>query len=83
MSAPLSISTKQVAVTPDDAVKFPGGASEGLWIGVGGTLSYLSADPSVPAGTALSTTVQAGLFPCRCLRVNATGTAATGILALY
>lgn len=84
MSQPIAISTRQVAVTPSDSVNFVGGPAEGLWIGVAGTLSYVPYDQSaVAGGAAIATTVGVGLFPCRVMRVNATGTAATGIVALY
>lgn len=63
-------------VTPADGADLPR-LAEALWIGVGGTLSFDNGE-----GTTLATTVPAGLFPCRVGRVRATGTAATGILAL-
>lgn len=76
--------TKSLAVTTSDTVALPGGICEALWIGVGGTISYIPADPSLAVGgTAVATTVPAGLFPVKAVRVNATGTAATGIVAFY
>ena len=76
---------KAVAVTPNDVTLLPTGMCEALWIGVGGTISFIPADPALAYGTAaaVSTTVPAGLFPVKVARVNATGTAATQILALY
>lgn len=75
---------RSVAVTPSDATNFPDGVCQGLWIGVGGTINYIPYDPSKAAGgTAVATTVPAGLFPVQAKRVNATGTTATGIVALY
>ena len=76
---------RAVAVTPSDAAAGNMSACEALWIGVGGTISFIPADPNFPSntlGTGVSTTVPAGLFPVKVLRVNATGTTATGILAL-
>lgn len=73
-----------IAVTPHDSTNFADGVCEALWIGVGGTISYIPYKPgSVGGGAAVSTTVPAGLFPVRALRVNATGTTATGIVAFY
>jgi hypothetical protein len=51
------------------------GSFAGLWIGVGGTISFLDA-----LGVVSATTVGVGLFPVRVVRVNTAGTSATGIL---
>lgn len=76
--------SRAVAVVPGDTAgsNFP--ACEALWIGVGGTISFIPADPAFAEGAApaVSTTVAAGLFPMRVCRVNATGTTASAILAL-
>lgn len=77
---------KYVAVTPTDGAGGNFNACDGLWIGVGGTISFVCADPalqSTAAGVSISTTVPAGFFPGKFIRVNATGTAATQILAMY
>lgn len=72
------------AVTTSDSVALPQGPCEALWIGVGGTISFIPYDQSLAAGgAAIATTVPAGLFPVKALRVNLTGTAATQIVALY
>jgi hypothetical protein len=82
MSAPIAISRRQVAVSPHNSTNFAEGACEGLWIGVAGTISYIPADQTA-TGVAIATTVPAGLFPVSAIRVNATGTAAQQIVALY
>ena len=76
---------KSVAVTPTDVAATKFSACDALWIGVGGTISYIPEDPALPTGTAaaVSTTVPVGLFPVATSRVAATGTTATGILAMY
>lgn len=77
--------TKAVAAALSDTVAQPSGPAESLWIGVGGTISFSPADESYPNNSAptVATTVPAGLFPFKVARVNATGTAATGILFAY
>lgn len=81
-------SNRSVALAPDDTANatMPGGPCRGLWIGVGGTLNYIPASQNARADadpTAVATTVPAGLFPIAVKRVNITGTAATGIVALF
>lgn len=68
-----------VAVTTSDTVKLPGGC-RGLYVGGGGDLSLLGAD-----GTSVTfSAVTAGtVLPCGPVRVNATATTATLIVALY
>ncbi len=83
---PIESAHRSIAVTPDDTAqaRLPGGVCEGLWIGVGGTLNYVPYTPHLATDdTAIATTVPAGLFPVRVKRVNATGTAAAQIVALY
>ena len=73
------------AVTPSDIASGNLSACEALWIGTAGTISFIPADPNFPwntLGTGVVTTVPVGLFPVKVLRVNATGTTASGILAL-
>lgn len=78
MSAELPNSDLALAVTPVDATDLPNGPCRALWIGVGGTLAFKGTN-----GILTSTTVPVGLFPCKVQQVYATGTAATGILAMY
>ena len=68
-----------IAVTPSDTVSFAK-PTKGLWVGGVGAVSVVMLDGStvifsaVPAGT---------LLPIRVRRVNAAGTGATLIVALY
>jgi hypothetical protein len=75
-----------VAVTPNDTTDL-GFLAYGLWVGVGGTLKVDCAEAMSSSGaaarTTFATTVPAGWFPFKVLRVYATGTAATGIIAAY
>ncbi len=70
------------AVTPNDGADLPGGKCRALLVSVAGALKVTTA-----AGTTITLTatqVPAGVvFPLRCSRVFATGTGATGIVALY
>ena len=68
-----------VAVTPHDSTNFAEGTAKALYVGTSGNITLITA-----AGkTALFANVPIGFFPVQCSRVNATGTAATDILALY
>lgn len=65
------------AVTKSDAADIPGGLTDALYVGTGGTMTVVFQDDSTCAMT-----VAAGLLPIRVKRVNNTGTAAA-ITALY
>jgi hypothetical protein len=69
---------RAVAVTPTDGLLIP--ATRSLYIGSGGTLVVRMAEDDA---TATFTNVAAGIFPVQVVEVLATGTTATGILALY
>lgn len=82
-----SLSSGGVAVTPSDSTDLAE-LAYGLWIGVGGTLKVDCAEGLASGGatagrTTFATTVPAGWFPFKVIRVYATGTAATGIVAAY
>jgi len=68
-----------LTVVPSDTVLLTRGVCQALHISVAGTLSVLMEDGSAGIFPA----VPVGIFPIRVQRVNATGTAATGIVALY
>lgn len=70
------VADRAVTVTPSDAVDLPSGASCGLWVSVGGTLSVDTGGGNVSLGT-----VPVGYIPLSVTRVRATGTTAT-VLAL-
>lgn len=67
------------AVTPSDTVNYAQGMARGLYVGTAGAVSLVTAAgntvvfPDVPAGSFL---------PVCSVRVNATGTAASGLVAL-
>jgi hypothetical protein len=70
-----------VAVTPSDTVSITA-EHRALWIGTGGTLSALVLDANGTTQNPIATTVADGsVFPFHVIRVNATGTTATGIVA--
>lgn len=67
------------AVTASDSVSLPGGACRALWVGVAGDVSAVCGSQAVVFKGA-----QAGsVIPASVTRVNATGTTATDIVALY
>ena len=71
------------AVTPADGADLPNGTCRGFTVTVAGTITFVPAGQSV-AGTTVQLTVLAGvLYNIRASRIKATGTAATGIFALY
>jgi hypothetical protein len=66
-----------VAVTPNDTTDL--GITRGLYVSVAGALSVMMADGNV----VVFPTAVAGYHPLQVQRVRTTGTAATGIVALY
>ena len=68
-----------LAITPSDSISLPR-ITRGVYVGGAGSVSALMADGT----SAVFAGVQAGsLLPLRATRINATGTTATLILALY
>lgn len=65
------------AVTPSDSVNLVA-PTRALYIGGGGDISV-----EMLNGTISFSAVQAGIFPIQVTRVNATGTTATNIVALW
>ena len=67
-------------VTPSDTTDLPDGLTNALWIGSGGDVAAVMQNgqvqvfAAVPAGAWMPLTVK---------RINASGTTATGIIALY
>jgi hypothetical protein len=67
------------AVTPSDTVDLAR-VTKGLWVGTAGTLAAVMQNNQMP----VSFTCPAGAWmPIVVRRINATGTTATGIIALY
>ena len=70
-----------VAVTPSDTVNFTGGECRGLYVGAAGNVVVLLAND---AAAVTFVGVSAGqILPVAALRVNATNTTASSIVALY
>jgi hypothetical protein len=71
-----------IPVTPSDTVNitFPSGVtfSKGVYVGTSGDLSVVMAD-----GTTATYKAATGLLPLAVVRVNATGTTAGDIVAVY
>lgn len=66
------------AVTPSDTVNLSKGTADGFLIGGAGDIAIMGED-----GDVVTMTAPAGILPCGGLRVYATGTTATGIVAIY
>lgn len=72
-------SSSAAAITPSDTTVLPGGTTRGIYVGVAGNVVALI------GGTAITfTAVPAGsILPVAATRVNATGTTASGLVALF
>lgn len=66
-----------VAVTPSDVTEIP--VTRSLWVGVTGNVAVRHPDGTTPTYT----NVPVGFFAVQCDKVLATGTTATGIVAVY
>jgi hypothetical protein len=72
-----------IALTPDNSNDVTA-THRALWIGTGGTLSAVVLGSDGSTRNTIATTVSDGsIFPFKVLRINATGTTATGIVAGY
>lgn len=71
---------KATAVTPNDTTNLSGGATKGLYLGASGNVVVTMADGTDATFTALASGV---IHPISVLKVKATGTTATSILAVY
>ena len=71
--------SRAIAIVPSDVTNFTDGACHAIYVGGAGNIT------AVVNGTAvLFTAVPVGtILPVRATRVNATGTAATNLVALY
>lgn len=69
-----------VAVTPHNSTNFADGVCRGLYIGVGGNIVVVP-----PQGSAVTFigVVAGTILPVQAIRVNATSTTATSIVAIY
>jgi hypothetical protein len=79
--APLSMFQRgeYAAVTPSDSVDLPLGPCQGLNVAGAGTASIVGLAGQDP----VTVTLTEGWNPCPCVRVRATGTTATSIVAVY
>jgi hypothetical protein len=77
---PQALDYDGLAVTPTDATALPGGICRGVFVGTGGNITGVT-----PSGaTVVLTAVPANtVVPIDLSQIGATGTTATGILALY
>jgi hypothetical protein len=68
------------SVTPSDSTALSGGVCSGLFIGTGGDIVILN---SVGNPITFKNLASGSYLDCQTTRVNATGTTATDIVALY
>ena len=71
--------TQAVAVTPSDSVNIGNGGAPLFYIGVSGDVTLVTKD----GGTVTYKAVPVGYLFQAATRINATGTTATNILAVY
>lgn len=69
-----------VAVVPSDTVKFARGVCQGIYVGGAGNVTAVMEDGTVATFTAVPVGT---ILPIRAIRVNATLTTATQMVALY
>jgi len=71
--------TDYVAITPSDTVNFANGICRAIYVGSSGDIVAINNE-----GTAITfSNVPIGILPVMTTRVNATGTVATNLVALY
>ena len=71
--------SRAVAITPSDVTNFTGGACHAIYVGgAGNVTAMVNGTATLFAGVPVGTTLR-----IRATRVNATGTAATNLVALY
>jgi hypothetical protein len=68
-------------ITPSDTVNLPDGVSGGVWVGVGGDVAAVMGNNVMPV--VLAAVPTGAWLPIAAKRINATGTTATGLVALY
>jgi hypothetical protein len=68
------------AIVPSDSVNFAEGICEGIYVAVSGNIVAVGQDGAAVTFTAVAA---GGILPIRALRVNSTGTTATGLVACY
>ena len=71
--------SRAVAITPSDATNFTEGACHAIYVGGAGAIVAIVSGVAVTFSGALAGTI----IEIRATRVNATGTVATGLVALY
>ncbi len=70
------------AVTPSDSVNLTLGTCRALYIGVGGNVALIPPGPGANAVT-FQNAASGSILPVQARRILATGTTASGIIALY
>ena len=68
-----------VAITPSDTVALTNGVCNAIYVGVAGHIAVVQMNDTV----ATYSNVPVGIFPVIAKRVNATGTTATTMIAMY
>jgi hypothetical protein len=68
-------------ITPSDTVNLPRGNTGGVWVGTGGDVAAVMGNNVMPV--VLAAVPTGAWLPIAAKRINATGTTATGLVALY
>lgn len=68
------------AVTPSNTVDLPRGLTQAVWVGGGGDVAAVMQNGTVQV---LAAVPSGATIPIAARRINATGTSATGVVALY
>lgn len=72
--------SRSEAITPHDSTNIPGGLCDSIYVGTGGTIAVVDSRGTVTSFTNVQTGSE---LPVRALRINSTGTTASGLVALY
>lgn len=74
---------KVYAVTPADGSDLPNGPCVALWVGGAGNITLVAEKNAINEAVTFNSVPAGVLLPVRTRRVEATGTTATNILAIY
>lgn len=68
-------------ITPSNTVNLPRGVTGGIWVGATGDVAAVM--PNSTVAVVLAAVPAGSWLPIAAMRINATGTTATGLVALY
>lgn len=77
-SSNLAVGTKAFAIVPSNTVNFAARA-RAFYVGVGGDVTVVNSDGTTCLFTGVG---QGSIIPVECIRINSTGTTASGLVGL-